>query len=367
MYSENSVAVVGAGIFGATIALKLAEEGFKVTLFEKSADILMGASLNNQNRLHLGYHYPRDMDTALQCKKGFDDFIEMFPKCVVGDFPNSYFIAKENSLTNFNEFTKFCDSLGRPYTKLDVNTFPVEVRNVEGGILCDEVVYDVRLLREIIKEQLLQSSVILKLDANVEKIKKKSNGFDLNFNDELKSFDFVINATYADINSFTLKLGYDVQEYQYEYTVVPILRGKFPNCGVTIMDGPFMTILPYGATGDFLLYHVNFSVVERKIGHLLDAEWRGANQGPLKKMNLQKYFEKMITTCKDFIPSLENALVIGYLSGPRMVRANRDQTDERPSLVEAYGRYFTVFSGKVDHCAWVSNQVARNIKAQLKL
>jgi len=366
MYSESTVAVIGAGAFGAAIALRLASEGFRVTLFEKNSDILMGASLNNQNRLHLGYHYPRDMETALQCKRGFDDFIEMFPNCICGDFPNSYFIAKENSLTSFTQFLNFCDRLGRPYTELDINTFPFEVKKVEGGILCDEVVYDVRVLRETIKEKLLNSTVHLMLGTNVKSIKKKPNGFNLTFGDQVRAYDFVINATYADINNLTRQLGYEVKEYQYEYTVLPILRGEFPTCGVTIMDGPFMTLLPYGDSGDFLLYHVNYSVVDRKIGHLLDAEWRDANQGPLKNINLEKYFHEMIASCQEFIPFLEGARVVGYLSGPRMVRANRDQTDERPSLVESYGAYFTVFSGKVDHCAWVSNQVTRNVKSQFR-
>ena len=30
---------------------------------------MQGASLNNQNRLHLGYHYPRDLSTATQCQE----------------------------------------------------------------------------------------------------------------------------------------------------------------------------------------------------------------------------------------------------------------------------------------------------------
>ena len=35
-----------------------------------------GASSNNTNRLHLGYHYPRDLNTAQQCKKGFELFLK---------------------------------------------------------------------------------------------------------------------------------------------------------------------------------------------------------------------------------------------------------------------------------------------------
>ena len=30
--------------------------------------------MNNQNRLHLGFHYPRDIETGIQSIRGFDLF-----------------------------------------------------------------------------------------------------------------------------------------------------------------------------------------------------------------------------------------------------------------------------------------------------
>ena len=50
---SGSVAVIGGGIFGTLAALKLAEAGCRVTIFEAGGELLCGASLANQNRLHL--------------------------------------------------------------------------------------------------------------------------------------------------------------------------------------------------------------------------------------------------------------------------------------------------------------------------
>ena len=52
------IAIIGAGFFGATIALKLSKK-HTVDLFEKEKDILNGASKINQFRFHMGFHYPR--------------------------------------------------------------------------------------------------------------------------------------------------------------------------------------------------------------------------------------------------------------------------------------------------------------------
>ena len=48
------------------------------------------------------------------------------------------------------------------------------------------------------------------------------------------------------------------------------------------------------------------------------------------------------------------------LQGPRMVLPGRENTDERPSIVTLHERgYVTAFSGKIDHCMWVADDVAR--------
>jgi glycerol-3-phosphate dehydrogenase len=64
------IAVIGAGIFGTEISLKLSREGHDVHLYEKEYEILKGATAGSQNRLHMGLHYPRDLKTAIQSRVG---------------------------------------------------------------------------------------------------------------------------------------------------------------------------------------------------------------------------------------------------------------------------------------------------------
>jgi glycine/D-amino acid oxidase-like deaminating enzyme len=55
-----SVAVLGAGIMGATLAVLLARAGHRVTVFDKAPAPLSGASRWNEGKLHLGYLYSAD-------------------------------------------------------------------------------------------------------------------------------------------------------------------------------------------------------------------------------------------------------------------------------------------------------------------
>lgn len=54
-----NIAIIGAGWFGCLIADELLKRNYKVRIFERENEIFNNASGNNQNRLHLGFHYPR--------------------------------------------------------------------------------------------------------------------------------------------------------------------------------------------------------------------------------------------------------------------------------------------------------------------
>lgn len=55
-----TVAVIGAGIQGCSVALELASRGVPVTLFEQRSRVLDGASRHNEGKIHLGFVYAAD-------------------------------------------------------------------------------------------------------------------------------------------------------------------------------------------------------------------------------------------------------------------------------------------------------------------
>ncbi|MBC7740550.1 MAG: FAD-dependent oxidoreductase, partial [Bdellovibrionaceae bacterium] len=53
------IAIIGAGFYGVSLALALAEKGHCITVFEDESNIMARASQANQARIHNGYHYTR--------------------------------------------------------------------------------------------------------------------------------------------------------------------------------------------------------------------------------------------------------------------------------------------------------------------
>ncbi len=364
--SELRCAVIGGGIFGCLAAIKLAGQGYTVDLFERGKDLLYGASLNNQNRLHLGYHYPRDDNTALQCIRGFPRFRQEFASCINGSFDNNYYIAAEGSLVSFDRFEAFCTRVGLPFDQLNPD-FPITVDNVEGGIKTEEVVYDSNLLRDEVIRRLEASNVSIYRHADVQHVTRDGDQYRLTVDaGDDAAYDYVINCTYANYNKFHPDLGLPVKVLQYEYTVIPIIALDCDPFGVTIMDGPFMTVLPFGCSKDFLLYHVDTSVVTREFTEHLDPAWLDPETAPTAAIDKTALFETMMTRAAKFIPATKQARLVGFLEGPRVVFPNRDDTDERPSIIENLdgNGFFSVFSGKIDHSIWVADELAERIGAK---
>jgi glycine/D-amino acid oxidase-like deaminating enzyme len=367
MSEAPRLAVVGCGIFGAEVALRAAESGYEVTVFERAPAILSGASRNNQNRLHLGFHYPRDLETGRQSIRGYRRFVERYPHCVDEGFRNAYFIADEGSLTTPEQFLAFCERLGMPYRPIRADEFPMEVTNAATGVLCGEGVYDCGLLRDTIAGRLAASGVDVRLATEVASLRERGDGVLVTTGDgRPERFDAVANCAYADINRLTAQLGHVVQEREYEYTVVPIVRANLPRAGMAVLDGPFMTLLPHGKGDEFLLYHVVNTVVARTESRQLDPRWRQPATSPFAGADRDAFFEAMREACATFVPGLRDATMVGCLEGPRMVLARNHATDARPSLLTSYGpRYHTVFSGKIDHCVWIADELVERMDAGL--
>ena len=353
------VVVIGAGIFGSEVALSATSLNLKVKVFEAKDAIMSGASKNNQNRLHLGFHYPRDLETGLQSIRGFYAFKEKYTNCISEKFENAYFIASQGSLTSPKEYLTFCKKLGVNYKELMLSNFPIDIQGVDIGIICEEVVYDVNLIKYELMKSYDNSNIELTLNSHIKKISHCDEGFEIvdNFGKKIKT-KFLINATYSDINRITATLGYNINYNHYEYTVVPVIQLDIPPVGVTIMDGPFFTLLPFGKTGKHLLYSVEKSVIKATTSKQMPEEWNTPEKAPFKNLDKNKFFDDMKKEVSLFIPNIANAKIVDFLQGPRMVLANKDRTDARPSVIKTFdNKYVTIFSGKIDHSIWVAEDI----------
>jgi len=343
-----NVAVVGGGIFGITAAFKLAELEHKIDLFEMNGEILSCASMVNQFRMHRGYHYPRSKETAIQTKEGFESFRKFYGECLLENFGHYYCIAKKGSLTSPEQFIKFCKDLNLEYEVVE----PPHVINKDSISLCVKV-----------KECMLSPSKLMTF-CNEQLKKHRVNVIFKKFHpSDMKNYDSVINATYANLN-YLFEESYLEKMVDYQFEVVEKLVLKLPvhyrNLSIVISDGQFMCIDPFDETGYHLMGNVEVAIHSRNIGKYPEIPTKTKpllNKGIIKNPKVTR-FTDFISAAKEFFIGIEKAKHIGSMFTIRTVYPYHEHDDARPTVVERIGdKIILAFSGKIPTCVAAADRV----------
>jgi glycine/D-amino acid oxidase-like deaminating enzyme len=358
---DIKIAIIGAGIFGSVAAIKLQECGYQVTIFEKQHDLLLGATENSQNRLHLGLHYPRDLDTAFQSIKGFTSFKNKFQEAVNLGFNNYYALAKNNSQVSRAEFEHFLTITGINTEEAEYEDF--EIFGLNSGELaglwrCEEGVIDFEILREMLRDEIATNGINLRTNCEIVEINTEGNEIDLvNHLGKSERFHYIVRATYG-ADRIRINVN-DMQQRLYEYHHTLILKSEtnMPHRGLTIIDGDFLTILPSGKSNKSLLYSPSGSVRDRHIGHEYPQSWDNSS--------LEEFDTKASQILERFNEWLPNLEIIGEMEmkiAVRSIQPGVKKTDRRTSsLIEVIPNVWDIWSGKIDHCVDISNELTLNI------
>ena len=194
------IAIIGAGFFGATAALKLSKY-HDVDLFEKKNDILNGASKINQFRFHLGFHYPRSKKTLNEIKSSYKLFINYFSNKVFEKTSNFYGVSNKGSKISYNSYLKILKRFNLKY-KVTNHKF----NNISNLLLTNEKVLNYFKFKQIIKNKLKNSRVNLYLNTQLKKI-------------QVNNYDKIIICTYSENNKILNNLfRFETKRHSKIYT-----------------------------------------------------------------------------------------------------------------------------------------------------
>lgn len=341
---------MGAGIFGVTIAWKLAAAGFNVDLYEKKKDILLGTSAVNQLRLHRGYHYPRSRETALECLRGEPEFRKEYREAIIDKLPHYYCIASHKSLTSAKQFAEFSASLNLDCREVSLDF--ARKTSIEASFKVKESTINLKELRRVCSKKLH--------DCGIKTIYRAARL------STLADYDIAVVASYSALNEFFDEGSEESRPYQFEVCEVGVLKmpGPLTNLSVVVLDGPFVCFDPYGNSGTSLLYDVIQSVHHTNVGihPTVPAKFRKSLNAGIVSPSYARC-RRMIGSASRFFPSLSDAERIGSMFTVRAVPAYREHDDARPTVVRGISkRMITVFSGKLCTAVTAANRVVEIAK-----
>ena len=353
MGPDRHIVIIGGGIFGLTAAIVLGESGYKVSLIEKNFDLMQEASLVNQNRIHYGYHYPRSRATCQESLAGLTSFKAFYADAIYSGFKKYYAIAKHGSYITAQQFYDFALSLNLPLEEAWPAEALMNKEFIENCWLTPEPIFDFDRLKQLVIYRLHAcKNITVYRNSTIQTLKESPSHKEVILNNgHSLTCDVIINATYAGLSDLLSKFDRESVSAKYQLCMMPLLemQNPPPPFGITIMDGPFCSLMPKGfEKGKYILYHVQHSVIQQHIGT------KSLNWDPIPGMVEMEIIEKSMP----YYPILKNMKLIGSWITTRIVLPEQEIDDARPTLVMNNGNHiYSIFSGKLTTCVDAARQI----------
>ena len=367
---EYDKIVIGAGLYGLYAAARQGERGERVLVLECDPGALRRATYINQARVHMGYHYPRSLATALKSAGYFRRFGEDFGFSILSRFDQVYATSAAFTWTDARQFQKFCRGAGIRCDEVPASRY-FKPGLCDGAFLTEEDTYDAAALRTHLLQQIsAHPRVEIRYGAHIELIACRGGSYELEY--RLGAQDgplrrcrapFVLNATYASTNQISRMAGFDEFAIKYELCEIILCNVSAPlrQTGLTVMDGPFFSIMPFGLTPYHSLASVTFTphITSReslptfpcqqrsggfctplKLGNCNDCPGRPASAWPFMSMLARKYMRADLEFTYH-----------GSLFSMKPILLASEIDDSRPTVVRvqsSHPTFISVLSGKIN-------------------
>ena len=357
--------IIGAGLYGLYSALYCAKRNKeKVLVLECDEAPFKRATYINQARVHMGYHYPRSISTAVKSAGYFERFYKDYKFCIHDSFDQIYATSSSFSWTNKEQFKKFCDDANIKCEPLNPEKY-FKPGLCDGSFLTREYTYDAQVLKEHLLNEIKKiKNIEIKYSVNITKINKKKQAYEI-IDSEMNKYksNFILNATYAGVNQIHKLAGFEPFKIKYELCEIILCKvnDELKNIGLTVMDGPFFSIMPFGKTGYHSLTSVTFTphvtsydsvptfecqkrskgfCSPDKLGNCNDCPARPKSAWPYMSSLAKKYMKDKLKF--EYVDSL-------YSMKPILKASEID--DSRPTVIKVMSKnptFVSVLSGKIN-------------------
>lgn len=281
------VAVLGAGLQGACIALELARHGIEVDLVDRAGSAMTGASGHNEGKIHLGYVYANDPTrrTARTMIEGALEFGPLLRRWlgpslddVVTSDPFLYVVHRDSLLDVAAVEAHFADCHtitleildGREpdYFGADPRVAPRRMTDAELEARFDpttvvaayataELAVDPHSLARAVRRALTEEPrVRLVLDTEVRAVTRLDDAALVHTDQWDEQYDHVVNALWDGRLAVDSTAGIAAERpwlYRMKYFVRMAPSVSLPS--TTIMLGPFGDVVTYADGGAFLSWY----------------------------------------------------------------------------------------------------------------
>jgi hypothetical protein len=246
--------------------LYLARKGHRIAIVEKEKELFKKASIVNQARLHGGYHYPRSVATARMSDDNKKRFTEEHRDFINFSFEKYYAIDKYSSLTDAAQFERFCQFIDIKCERVyDHPLFNYD--RLEALYSTTEYSFDPILIGEFYKQKIkAEKNIDVFYFHKINHVAQGKEEWEINL-ENLEKNNLItlktgaaINATYSGSNAVNRQFGVPDIQLMHEISEIAFITSpQLKDVGLTVMDGQFGSVMPYGKSGLLSLSSVAYT------------------------------------------------------------------------------------------------------------
>jgi len=359
-FNLKKILVIGGGFFGMYLSEHFARQGHEVILSEKEDDFMQRASYSNQARVHNGYHYPRSILTALRSRVSLPIFHKEFSDCIDDSFDKYYMISNLQSKISASQFKNFCHRIGAVCEPAPSRiTDLIDPHYVETVFTTKELAFDSVKLKRKMLGRIQNADVQYNLNQKVISVENRNGKLLIKTcttKDEIELepivADEVFNCTYSMINQVVADSSLDMIPLKHELTEMAMVKvpDELKNAGITVMDGPFFSVMPFPSRELHSFSHVRYT--PHYEWHDTDkSHYRNAHQH-FNEITKKSAWTYMLHDAQRYIPILSECRYEDSVWEVKTTLPRSKINDSRPILFKPnYGlkNFHSIMGGKIDN------------------
>lgn len=356
--------VLGGGVYGVHIALALARAfpNQRTVLIEAASELWTAASLYNHGRVHRGYHYPRDAETALQARDGADPFVRDHGTLLYPRKP-AYYGLHHDSIVSASQYEEFCRQLDLPCKKLEaVPDFFGD--SIDAVYETDEYSFAPDQLRRAVLAELAASNAEVFTGTSAQTVIGDGRHVHVGLNNGTSIVaENVFNCTFAALN--TIHVASELPLVPMTIDRIALFQVKMPDAwrgvSATVLDGPFASLVANETVGTHILTHAKYSNLLRSRDLI--------SQAVISESEITRRAEVSLHAAAEFFPALKDATYEGVIVQNKALYGHSPAAGSRSMYTARnYGGlpgYHVVLGGKLTGFYIASEFALSAVRAQL--
>lgn len=264
-----------------------------------------------------------------------------------------YAISKRNSHVRANRFESVFQLMNAPIRAANSSqTALFDKDAIEAVFTCPEYAFNWIKLRQHLQSRMAENGVTVRLETEAHRVvQTQGSQLEIELSDgSMIAADTVFNITYAQLNTLLRNSGLNLYPLKHELVEIALVTPppELADLAVTVMDGPFFSLMPFPAEALYSLSHVRYSPHAAWIDTPTDA----SAYATAAQLQHQSRWRHMVNDAARYMPCMKNTQWVRSLFEVKTVLIRNEFDDGRPILMEEHEQMpglFSILGGKIDN------------------